>query len=264
MACGAEYKGKKAGSFGDASIFSFGKAKAISTFDGGMLCTDNPGISGYIGSACGDFHYRSRRELFVKIVNSIVANLLTRPAAFFFTLYPVLKYLKMRDPYNPMEHRKDSLSILNQVPSSWKTRFANIQAAVGLEQLRTIERRNQKRIENAGILNEALRDVKEIEIVSTPPSVKNIHLYYPVFIKGEFDINKIRRVLIKFGVDSQLNELTTPQQLEIFGATPRDYPVFNEISHRLLVIPNGIYLTGEDARYVASTFKRVMALTGQK
>src|SRR6266550_1676222 len=40
-AIGSEYKGRKAGSFGDASAFSFHGSKTLTTGEGGMLVTDN-------------------------------------------------------------------------------------------------------------------------------------------------------------------------------------------------------------------------------
>ncbi|MDX6574891.1 MAG: perosamine synthetase [Blastocatellia bacterium] len=39
-AAGAEYKGKRAGSFGDAGVFSFHGSKTLTTGEGGMLVTD--------------------------------------------------------------------------------------------------------------------------------------------------------------------------------------------------------------------------------
>jgi perosamine synthetase len=39
---GSEYKGHKAGSIGDAGVFSFHGTKTISTGEGGMITTDNP------------------------------------------------------------------------------------------------------------------------------------------------------------------------------------------------------------------------------
>src|SRR2546423_5498625 len=39
-AAGAEYKGKKAGSFGDVGVFSFHGSKTLTTGEGGMLVTD--------------------------------------------------------------------------------------------------------------------------------------------------------------------------------------------------------------------------------
>jgi perosamine synthetase len=40
-AVGGEYKGKKAGSFGDAGVFSFHGSKTLTTGEGGMLVTDS-------------------------------------------------------------------------------------------------------------------------------------------------------------------------------------------------------------------------------
>jgi perosamine synthetase len=43
-AIGSEYKGKKAGSFGDTSVFSFHGSKILTTGEGGMLVTDREDI----------------------------------------------------------------------------------------------------------------------------------------------------------------------------------------------------------------------------
>ena len=40
-AAGSEFKGKKAGTFGHASVFSFHHSKVLTTGEGGMICTNN-------------------------------------------------------------------------------------------------------------------------------------------------------------------------------------------------------------------------------
>ena len=48
QAIGAEYKGKRAGSFGDLATFSFFPTKNLGTYgDGGMVTTSNPGYADY-------------------------------------------------------------------------------------------------------------------------------------------------------------------------------------------------------------------------
>jgi len=48
QAIGAEYKGKKAGSYGDLATFSFFPTKNLGTYgDGGMIVTSNPEYAGY-------------------------------------------------------------------------------------------------------------------------------------------------------------------------------------------------------------------------
>lgn len=44
QAIGSEYKGKRAGGFGDTGVFSFHGSKTLTTGEGGMLCTDSDDI----------------------------------------------------------------------------------------------------------------------------------------------------------------------------------------------------------------------------
>jgi len=257
MAAGAEYLNRKAGSFGNASIFSFGKAKTINTFGGGMLCTEDNRMSEYIRNILSSFHYEKRNMLSLTIINSIIANILTRPRVFFFTLYPILKFLNIRDPYNPIEHKRESSIVLDRIPEEWKVRFSNIQAAVGLEQLRSLDRRNERRIENAKIFESILNEVEGIRIPFCFKESKHIYLYYAVYIKKQGNLDFLRKELIRIRIDSQLNELTGPRELIALGVNPNNFPVFKEVSNSLLVIPNGLYLSKEDCLYIANNLKKI-------
>lgn len=44
QACGGSYRGRKLGTFGDAAIFSFQYTKAMTTGEGGMVTTSDPGL----------------------------------------------------------------------------------------------------------------------------------------------------------------------------------------------------------------------------
>ncbi len=258
MAAGAEYANRKVGSFGDASIFSFGKAKAINAFGGGMLCTNDGGIADFVRGVSLGFHHERRSALAVTIVNSVIANILTRPGVFFFTLYPVLKFLNIRDPYNPVEHKREVRGITDTIPQGWKVRFSNIQAAVGIEQLRNLDKSNEKRIKNARVLERMLSDIPQIKVPSSPAKAKHIYLYYAVYLKKRIDLGLLRKRLIRCRIDSQLNELTGPKELAVFGEDPENYPVFKNVSGNLLIIPNGIYLNEKDIFYIGLNFKRTV------
>lgn len=258
MACGATYKNRKAGSFGDASIFSFGKAKAISTFGGGMLCTNDKGIYEEAMRSTAEFNYEHPVALSVNLFNSAVANILTRPRLFFMSIYPVMRTLNIRDPYNPIEHKKDASVFLDSIPEQWKTRMSNLQAAVGIEQLKELDANNQKRMDNARLLNEILCGSKGISLPLSIPGASHIYLYYALRYKKNTPLDEVRRILINNRIDSQLNELTTSRELKVFGVDSRDYPVFDKVSGNLLIIPNGIYLTEDDIHYVGNTFRKVI------
>ncbi len=256
MAAGATYQGRKVGSFVDASIFSFGKAKAICAFGGGMLCCHDASMKDFISGLIRDFKPSRSLPLAVSVINSVIANILTRPRFFFFSLYPVMRLFNLRDPYNPVEHKKDSEVILEQMPEEWKVKMSPFQAALGLEQLRSLDARNQARARNAQLLNFLLEGTPGISVPRPQPGGNHIYLYYAVHIQNAASLDALRLSLLKRSVDTQLNELTTPRQLRVFGADSRTVPVFETISANILVIPNGIYLNDRDIRLVAEALKQ--------
>ena len=258
MAAGATYKGQKVGSFSNASIFSFGKAKAINTFGGGMLCLNDSDMKNFVLKLTGDFHPPRAAPLVTAVINSIIANILTRPRFFFLSLYPVMRLFNLRDPYNPVEHKKDSEMILEHMPEEWKVRLSSFQAALGLEQLKTLDQRNSLRSRNSQLLNALLAGIPGIGLPVAADQTGHIYLYYAVHIQQRVDLDRLRKRLLELSVDSQLNELTNPEQLRVFGADSRDFPVFNGISASILVIPNGIYLDAQDIHLVAAAFKKVL------
>jgi perosamine synthetase len=258
MACGATYKNQKVGIFGDASIFSFGKAKAISTFGGGMLCTNDKSFYEEARSYTSGFKYENPLSLSMNLFNAIVANILTRPNLFFLSIYPVMRVFNIKDPYNPIEHKKDNSVFFDSIPEHWKVKMSNLQSSVGIEQLKNLDVNNQKRAKNANLLNEILNGTKGISVPLSATNAGHIYLYYAVLINKNISLDKLRKMLIDKGIDSQLNELTTFKELEIFGTNACDYPVFNKVSQNLLIIPNGIYLNRNDINYVGNTFKRIV------
>ncbi len=258
MSAGATYKGQKTGSFFDASIFSFGKAKAICTFGGGMLCFSDIGMKKLISKLINDFHPPHAMVLTISVINSVVANVLTRPRLFFSLLYPLMRFLDIRDLYNPVEHKKNSEDILECVPEEWKVKTSAFQSAVGVEQLKTLDQRNNLRIQNAQLLNFLLKDIPKIDLPVAADLTRHIYLYYVVCIKQTIDLNYLRKKLLELSVDTQLNELTNPEQLHIFGADSRNFPVFKKISASIIVIPNGIYLNNQDIYIIADALKRCL------
>jgi dTDP-4-amino-4,6-dideoxygalactose transaminase len=185
----------------------------------------------------------------------LIANILTRPRVFFLSLYPVLRFFNIRDPYNPIEHKQDSLEIMENIPEKWKVKMSNIQAAIGMMQLENLDKHNRKRAENSLLLNKLLEDIKNVFVPLSLTENKHIYLYHVLYIGYDIPMNEIRKSLIKKGIDSQLNELTTPEQLKIFGVEPESFPNFKKIANRLLIIPNGIYLNKKDIENVGTGCK---------
>jgi perosamine synthetase len=119
-AVGAEYKGRKAGSLGTTGCFSFHEQKNISTLgEGGMIVTNDPALFEKIAlyrSHCTRVHGRS-----------------TKYCSLDETKFPMGKRFWWQDFDD----------------CGYNFRMTDMQAAVGIIQLKKLDTFNQRRIENA-------------------------------------------------------------------------------------------------------------------
>lgn len=158
---GAEYKGRKIGSLGDITCFSFHSLKNMTTGEGGMLTTNN---DQYAEEA------RTLRSI------GLLGDLREKPS-------------KAIGPYpEPEEPLFDSSS------GAYRYEFTNIQqwgsnsrmgevlAAIGRVQLRKLDSLNEKRIRTAVRYNEGLSDIKGFRLLQTTPGAKCVYHLYPIFI----------------------------------------------------------------------------------
>jgi len=83
---GAEYKGKKVGTFGEAAFFSFSRDKIISSVYGGMVATNDPLIAEKIQQAQDDFGYPNRYWIFQQLLHPVLINWIILPIYNFFDL----------------------------------------------------------------------------------------------------------------------------------------------------------------------------------
>jgi perosamine synthetase len=131
QAVGAEYKGKRIGTFGKISAFSFYATKNMTTGEGGMVLTDQKDLAE--------------------------------------------KSMLIRNQGQSRSYRHDIIS--------YNFRMTDIQAAIGIEQLKKIEQLNSKRIENARFLTDSLSSVKGIETPFVPRHNKHVFHQYTLRVQ---------------------------------------------------------------------------------
>ena len=119
QAHGAEYYGKKAGSFGDASCFSFYATKNLVTAEGGMILTNN-------------------NDLFEKT-----------------------QMMRNHGQLGPYEHYL----------LSYNFRMTDINAALGLTQLKRLDEMNATRAKNAEFFTKNLKDINWLETPFVPDNI---------------------------------------------------------------------------------------------
>ncbi|MDR2427114.1 MAG: DegT/DnrJ/EryC1/StrS family aminotransferase [Endomicrobium sp.] len=144
---GAEYKGKKVGSFGDAAAFSFYATKNMMTGEGGIVL---------INDAKSDKYAR-------QIIN----------------------------------HGRDGHSTFTVL--GYNYRLTNLAAAIGIEQLKKLEKWTSKRIENAQKYNNSFKELDFIKTPFIPKSSRHVFHQYTVRIKAG-ERNKFMNYLKENGI----------------------------------------------------------------
>ncbi|MEW5815744.1 MAG: DegT/DnrJ/EryC1/StrS family aminotransferase, partial [Spirochaetota bacterium] len=155
-AIGAEYKNRKAGSMGTTGCFSFHEQKNISTLgEGGMIITNDPEMY----------------EQF-SLYRSHCARVYGKSS----------KYCQLDETKFPMGKR---FWFQNFDDVGYNFRMTDIQAAVGVEQLKKLDSFNAKRIQNAAYITEGLKDVPGLILPKVMPGNKHIYHLYPILIEEE-------------------------------------------------------------------------------
>jgi dTDP-4-amino-4,6-dideoxygalactose transaminase len=198
---GASYRGQPVGAIGDAAVFSFYAIKNMTTGEGGMVTTDDDALADRI---------RLLRN------NGMDASAWNRYSAAGSPFYSVLE-------------------------PGFNYRMTDLEASVGLHQLRRLSGFNARRAELAARYTEAFAELPEVETPTLRPEVdSNWHLYV-VRVSG-LDIPRdgVINELKQRGIGTAVHFLPVhlhPYYREHMGFKPGDYPVAEHEFERLISLP---------------------------
>jgi len=220
----AEYQGRKIGSIGGMTAFSFYPTKNMTTGEGGMLTTDN--------SEWADK---------IRILS----------------LHGMSKDAWKRYAEKGYQHW-DILS------PGYKYNMSDIQAALGLHQLQKVEGFWKIRKRYAEIYNEGFQDIPEIITLPERPNVKNAHHLYVIRVKTEMltkDRDEIINIIQDYGVGIGIHFRAIhlhPYYQETFGFRRGILPNAEYASDRLFSLPLYPKMQIEDVFHVIDVVKQVI------
>lgn len=219
-----KYKGKETGTFGDFGCFSFYVTKNIVTGEGGMVISNN-----------------EEDIARIKILG----------------LHGMSKDAWSRFGDEGYKH-------YYVVDCGFKYNMMDIQAAIGIHQLKRIEEYRQRRKEIWERYNEAF---KYLPIVLPSPPVPDTrhayHLYTILIDEGKTGISRdvfldaMTRENIGVGVH-YLSIPEHPYYQKAFGWRPEDYPNAMRIGRQTVSLPMSAKLTDEDVEDVIEAVKKVL------
>jgi len=217
----AEYKGKKVGSLGFIDCFSFYATKNLTTGNGGMLVTDDDNVAQLV---------QSLRD------HGMSSGAWTRYHTGEFQEYPMIHL-------------------------GYKYIMWDVQAALGLHQLRRLEQRHGKRLEVAARYGAALQPLTDyVEVLHPRRQVKHAYYLYVVRLKG-VDRNWVASEMEARGIGVGVHYRPVhlePFYREKYGHSPGEFPVAEDAGAQVLSLPFWPEMKEEDILGVVETLEDII------
>ena len=219
-----EYRGRKAGTFGDFGCFSFYATKNVTTGEGGMVLTRN-------------------QEDLARIK--------------MLALHGMSKDAWKRFGDEGYKH-------YFVVETGFKYNMMDLQAALGIHQLRRVESNWRRRQQIWEIYNEAFADLPlDLPAEPNPETRHAYHLYTILIDEGRAGISRdaFLEAMTACGVGVGVHYLSIPEHpvyQQKFAWHPEDYPNAMRIGRQTVSLPLSAKLTDEDIKRVIASVRETL------
>ncbi len=236
QAFGALHEGKRAGTIGNAGIFSFGLLKNVTSFIGGAVITSDQQLAEWIRNDLRSLPILSKKALMKKMAKGAAFDIATAPGTFEFGVYWLFRHAYLHDMKffnNKLETDSNPVSYRN-LPDSYAFRMSGFQADLIRTQLDRVDRQTQERIWKAKIYDQGLRDIPGIVLPPLRTDGSHIYFYYPIQVE---DRDALARYMTKNLRDVQVSHHRNCAAMECFVDFWRDCPNAALAERRLLYLP---------------------------
>lgn len=232
-ALGAEYKGRKVGSFAGMTVFSFHPVKHITTGEGGMITTD-------------DAELAARMRLFRN-------HGITRDPKCFSPLTSDLR-----------PQASDFSWFYEMIDLGYNYRITDFQCALGISQLRKLPKFLERRSEIAMRYDKAFADLPGINPLVIRPDV--LHAYHLYVIRIDSNVLGIDRTslftnLREKGIGVNVHYIPVhlhPFYREKFHTSPGLCPIAEAAYEQIISIPMFPGMTDENVREVTVGLRNII------
>ena len=218
-ALGSRYKGRPIGAHTEMACFSFHPRKVICTGDGGMVTTNSDA-------------YAQHMRLLRQHGMSVSDTARHKASKVIIEEYPVLGY---------------------------NYRLTDLQAAVGIEQMRRLDGLLQRRRELASRYHKLLANVRGIETPVEPDWAQTNFQSYALRLTGACPVSReqIMQQMLDAGIATRRGIMTSHREqayLEAYG--PQSLPVTEAASDRSLLLPLYAQMTEAEQDQVVTSLRR--------
>ncbi|MBD3425646.1 MAG: aminotransferase class I/II-fold pyridoxal phosphate-dependent enzyme [Candidatus Omnitrophica bacterium] len=245
-AAGAEYKGRKVGSLGDASFFSFELTKPVNTFGGGMITCNDDTLASGIREKISEYPL-DHWGVVNKIVFLCFENLMVQGP-----LFPLLIRIYRKNE----ELIKRLYWKAHAGTRQERTRFTSLQARLGMRQLERLKGRESLRREKGARITSALPDT--VIPQSIPRDSQRVYYFLVVKIREQKPLDEVKLEMLSRGVDCGIAEEITDNCPVLFGSEGEDFPAATRLYSVNLQLPIYDEMTDREILKITGSLREVL------
>lgn len=236
QALGTTVDGRQVGTFGDIGIFSFGLAKNVNSFLGGMVVTRDAALDAGIREELGTYPVIARNRLLNQVIFGLITDLTLHPALFKPFCYWLFRmgYLHNIDLINKRVTVEDNPVLRRDVPTQYKVRPSPAQARLVMAQLPGLDEQVRLRIAAGDRYYQALKGIPELQLA---PHASDGRHSYMSFALQVADRHALLRHLMAKRRDCAVQHLKNCADLPCFSEWSRDCPNARRTANQTLILP---------------------------
>ena len=219
-AIGSEYKGNKIGSHSDLVCFSFHPRKVITTGDGGMIST-------------------SRKDYYERL------KLLRQHA------------MSVNDR---VRHESNKIIFEDHLEVGYNYRMTDIQASVGIEQIKKLDFIFSERRKIAATYIKALKHIDCIQLPIEKEGYKSNYQSFSILIKESSPIsrNDLMQKLLDQGISTRRGIMTSHRETAYKNSSSFNLPISEKMADNNILIPLYYPMSDEEVNYVINCIKEII------
>ena len=236
QAFGGTWKGKQAGTFGDAGIYSFGMYKNVNSFLGGMVVTPRADLAAFLRSEMGRLPYQSMPLLLRKVMSAALTDIVTFPPVFRNFTFRLFRHAFLHDVDAINNRLKIDVNpeIKREMPANYLGRMTPLQARLILSQLDRVENDMRRRVAAARRWHAGLRDLPQLILPPLRDDGSHIYWYFPIQYAER---HKLVAYAMQHGCDITESYHRNCAELPCFAEFARDCPRASAVASSLIYLP---------------------------
>jgi dTDP-4-amino-4,6-dideoxygalactose transaminase len=243
----ATYRGRRAGTLGDAAIFSFQTLKPLNAYGGGMAVVRQDALAARVAQLAQAEPLPSLKRVKDKLWKGRVLRIATRPKVFTWTLFPML-YLGSRLHWSVDMYFWERIRSLNPLPEDYNERFSNVQAALALDGLARLDDWTMRRQRAAERMSDRLRRVPGVRVPFVPADRTHVFYQYCAYVPAR---DAVVAACLGRGIDIETLHVDLCTDMALFPGPHMPAPGAKETT-RTVQLPVYESLTDEQRDRVAS------------